>query len=305
MNAANPMPEPGAYKQLDFGLYVPAHVAQQASRVAIGTLDLYRGYLRGRGKAETTVEKYSRHIERFLSYLGDRYLSAAHVRAWLESMKQVRSVRTVNGAISALNGLFRWLGREDCVTGFYRSQEPPYREDARSLERKDLDRLLERAGRRMKAMLQTFYRTGIRVSELRFFTVEAVRAGRVAVDNKGKVRTVFLEPRTREMLLRYCAAAGLQSGVIFRNRRGAALSRVYIWKAMKELAKRAGVALSKVFPHNLRHLFAAERYREDRDLEALRLDLGHSLLATTQRYLKETVSAHYERVRRRAVRWNE
>ena len=152
----------------------------------------------------------------------------------------------------------------------------------------------------MKTMLLTFFGTGIRVSELRFFTVEAVKAGQVIVDNKGKTRIVFLEPETRAVILSFCERKGIASGVIFRNRLGEALSRSYIWRAMKKLAKKAGVELSKVFPHNLRHLFAVERYKVDKDIEGLRLDLGHSLIAT-QRYLKETVSRHFERVMRRRM----
>ena len=301
MNAVNPMPELAKYTQLDFGLYVPVHVAEQISRLDLGTLDVYRGYLRGRGKSPATVEKYSRHIRSFILYLGERSLSPGLVRNWLEALKQVRSIRTVNGAISALNGLFRWLGRNDCTVCFYRCQEAPYREDARNLERGDFDRLLEGSDRRMRALLLAFYGTGIRVSELKFFTVEAVRSGRVEVDNKGKHRTVFLDPGTKDMLLNYCRSAGIHSGVIFRNRHGEALSRVYIWRLMKAQARRTGVPLSKVFPHNLRHLFAVERYRAEHDIESLRLDLGHSLIATTQRYLKETVSAHFERVKMRTA----
>lgn len=290
------------YRQLDYGLYVPAYVAEKVSHLDMYTLEVYRGYLRGRGKSAATIEKYSRHIQRFVLFLGDRALSAGQVRNWLEALKQIWSIRTVNGVISALNGLFRWLGRSDCIVTFYRYQDPPYREDNRSLERKDFERLLEGADRRMKTMLLTFYGTGIRVSELKFFTVEAVRKGCVEVDNKGKHRTVFLDPQTKEMLLEYCSCTGIHSGVIFRNRRGEALSRVYIWRIMKVQAQRTGVLLSKVFPHNLRHLFAIERYREERDIESLRLDLGHSLIATTQRYLKETVSEHFERVKRRTAR---
>ena len=126
-----------------------------------------------------------------------------------------------------------------------------------------------------------------------------MKTGQVIVDNKGKVRTVFLDPDTRRMLLGYCKEAGIWGGPIFRNRRGQALSRSYLWRAMKELARKAGVALRKVFPHNLRHLFALERYRADHDIESLRLDMGHSLISTTQRYLKETVSQHFRRIQRR------
>ena len=305
MNAVNPTAEIANYKQLDFGLYVPTRLAEQVSHLDLNTLEVYKGHLRGCGKSPATIEKYSRHIRDFILYLGERYLSVSYVRAWLESVKQIRNIATVNGAISALNGLFRWLGREDCRVGFYRRQEAPYREDERNLDKEDYARLIRAADERMRAILESFYGTGIRVSELRFFTVEAVRSGRVTVDNKGKVRTVFLDTRTKDTLLRYCKRQGIRSGVIFRNRRGGALSRAYLWRSMKELARKAGVALSKVFPHNLRHLFAVERYKADKDIESLRLDLGHSMISTTQKYLKETVSAHFERVSKRSMRLTE
>ncbi len=290
------------YKQTSFGLYVPAHIAERMQRLDMTTLACYESHLRHAGRAEATVEKYSRFIRHFIVFLGDRCLAASYVRAWLELLKKTRHVNTVNNAISALNGLFKWLDRPDCTVSFYPSQEPPYREDRRNLEKADFDRLLKLADARMKTMLQTFFGTGIRVSELKFFTVESVRAGRVAVDNKGKSRVVFLDPGTKAVLLRYCEACGITGGLIFRNHLGAALSRSYIWRGMKALARKAGVELSKVFPHNLRHLFAVERYKADRDLDALRLDMGHSLIATTQRYLKETAEKHYERVlKRRAL----
>lgn len=287
------------YKQTSFGLYVPSHVAEKLQRLDMTTLLLYENHLRSAGKADTTVEKYSRFIRRFLVFLGDRCLSALYVRAWLEQLKRSRHVNTVNNAISALNGLFKWLDRPDCTVSFYPYQEPPYRKDTRNLDKADFDRLLDKADERMKTMLLTFFGTGIRVSELKFFTVENVRTGRVTVDNKGKTRLVFLDPGTKTALLRYCERKKITGGVIFRNRAGAALSRSYIWRAMKALARKAGVELGKVFPHNLRHLFAVEHYKADRDLDALWLDMGHSLLATTQRYLKETVEKHYERVMKR------
>ena len=299
MNLTSNAPEAGGYKRLASGIYVPSHVSPPGDGLDLAAAEAYRRYLQGRGRSAATVEKYMLHIQRFLSWLGDRYLSVSRVREWLEEMKRTWSINTVNSAISALNGLFRWLGRTDCTVSFFPRQEPPYREDDRNLELKDLHRLLTVANRRMGAILRTFYATGIRVSELKFFTVEAVKTGQVIVDNKGKVRTVFLDPDTRRMLLGYCKEAGIWGGPIFRNRRGQALSRSYLWRAMKELARKAGVALRKVFPHNLRHLFALERYRADHDIESLRLDMGHSLISTTQRYLKETVSQHFRRIQRR------
>ena len=288
------------YKLTDFGLYVPARVAEQMNRLDMTTVALYESRLHAEGKAVATIEKYMNAIRLFALFLGDHYLSVNYVRAWLESLKKSRHINTVNGAVSALNGFFKWMGRTDCVVSFFPHQEPQYREDRRSLDKKDFDCLLDAADGRMRTILLTFYGTGVRVSELRFFTVEAVRSGSVSVDNKGKVRTVFLDPGTKTVLLNYCEKHGIKSGVIFRNHLGAALSRSYIWRSMKKLAKKAGVMLSKVFPHNLRHLFAVERYKADKDLECLRLDMGHSLIATTQRYLKETVQEHYQKTLQRA-----
>ena len=289
------------FKQTSFGLYVPAHIADQIHRLDMSTVACYERHLRNSGKATATVEKYSRSIRLFVIFLGDHYLSISYVRAWLERMKKTYHITTVNNAVSALNGLFKWLGRLDCIVGFFPYQEPQYRDDNRNLEKSDLDQLVAAADDRMKTLLLTFLGTGIRVSELRFFTVENVRERRVIVDNKGKTRTVFLDPATKTIILDYCERNGITKGVIFRNRLGAALSRSYIWRSLKKLAEKAGVMLSKVFPHNLRHLFAVERYKVDKDIEGLRLDMGHSLIATTQRYLKETVGRHFERVMERGT----
>ena len=247
------------------------------------------------------MQKYCHDLRSFVLFLGDRYLSVGLVREWLEGQKQCRRINTVNNAISALNGLFHWLGRDDCRVSFFRSQEPQYREDSRDLTLADFNRLVDAADERLRAIALTLRGTGIRVSELKFFTLEAVRDGVVTVDNKGKSRPVFIDPGTKCLLLSYCEKRGISGGVIFRSRLGRALSRGFIWRSLKKLAAKAGVALSKVFPHNLRHLFAVERYRLDRDLEGLRLDLGHTLLSTTQRYLKETVSAHFEKLLKRSA----
>lgn len=260
-------PDTANYTMTGFGLYVPSYLVKQLQHLDLTTLALYKSHLRNSGKAEATIEKYTRFIQCFILSLGDHYLSIAFVRAWLERMKKTKHINTVNNAVSALNGFFKWLGRADCVVSFFPYQEPQYRDDKRNLEKADFDRMLDKADVRMRAILLTFYGTGIRVSELQFFTVESVRAGLISVDNKGKTRTVFLDPGTKTIILDYCKKRGISSGVIFRNRLGHALSRSYIWRAMKKLAKRAGVELSKVFPHNLRHLFAVERYKADKEWE--------------------------------------
>jgi len=290
-----------SYKQTSFGLFVPSHIADQLQHLDMTTCTLYESHLRNVGKAESTVEKYGRFIQQFVLFLGDHCLSVSYVRAWLEKLKKTRHINTVNNAVSALNGFFKWLDRADCTVSFFPSQEPQYREDRRNLEKAEFDRMLTVADERMRTLLLTFFGTGIRVSELKFFTVESVRAGKIVVENKGKTRMVFLDPETKAHLIGYCERKKITGGVIFRNRSGGALSRSFIWRALKALARKAHVELSKVFPHNLRHLFAVERYKAEKDLDGLRLDMGHSLISTTQRYLKETAEKHYERVMKRGA----
>ena len=297
----DPGGEAASYCRLDSGLLVPSQVAERLQRIDLATVTRYAGHLRNAGKAPATVQKYCHDLRAFAIFMGRRYLSVSLVREWLEDQKKARHINTVNSAISALNGLFRWMNRPDCFVSFFRRQEPPYRSDERDLNAREFLRLVDAADGRMRALALTLRGTGIRVSELRFFTVEAVRGGVVNVDNKGKARTVFLDPKTKTLLLRYCEKRGIRSGVIFRNSFGAALSRTFIWRSFKKLAVKAGMEPSKVFPHNLRHLFAVEQYKIDHDIEALRLDMGHTLISTTQRYLKETASAHFLKLTQRAA----
>ncbi|MBQ6550063.1 MAG: tyrosine-type recombinase/integrase [Lachnospiraceae bacterium] len=300
-NDVNPLEQAVGYKRLGCGLFVPGEVADEHRRLDPYMAGRYAAVLKKEGKAPATVQKYMHDIRSFVHYLGDRALSISVIREWLEVQKRSRHVNTVNNAISALNGFFRWLNRTDCRCAFFRTQKPQYRDDSRDLSRNDFDRLTDAADSRMRAVLLTLKGTGIRVSELKFFTVEAVMNGMVTVDNKGKVRTVFIDPATKTVILNYCEGHGIRKGIIFRNGMGLALSRTFIWRSLKALARRAGVELSKVFPHNLRHLFAVERYSVDHDIEALRLDLGHTLISTTQRYLMETVTAHFEKVMKAAA----
>lgn len=294
------------FSQLPCGLFVPdSAYPEPGSKVGIGLdpriIADYMEHLRQAGRADSTIEKYIRDIGKFAGWLSERSLTAARVREWAEEELHSRRASSVNCALAALNGLFRWLGMNECIVAFFKVQEAPYRDDSRSLTETEFRRMEKIADQRMRAMLLTFRATGIRVSELKFFTVEAIRAGRITVRNKGKIREVFIDEATQRILLEYCDKAGIERGVVFRGRGGGPLSRNAVWRSMKILAGRAGIALSKVFPHNLRHLFAVERYRADHDIESLRLDMGHSVITTTQRYLKRTLSEHWERINGREL----
>ena len=280
---------------LPSGLLVPAEAANATDHV----LRTYEEHLYSTGKSDATIEKYLRALQRFLAWLGEKALTVVLVREWVRLELENKKAQTVNGSIAALNGFFRCQQRYDCIMPFEKVVESPYREDCRSLSQAEFQTLLRAADEHMKAILRIFRGTGIRVSELQFFTVEAVQTGHVTVRNKGKSREVFLDPDTQSMLLAYCEKQGITTGIIFTGKDGKPLSRKTIWRLMKQVARKANILSSKVFPHNLRHLFAIERYKEEPDLELLRLDLGHRLISTTQRYLKQTISEHFARVQRR------
>ena len=198
--------------------------------------------------------------------------------------------------LAAVNAFFRFAGWEECRVRALRLQRRMFREPERELSREEYLRLLETArGRgqeRLALLMETICATGIRVSEVRDITVEAVRAGRAEIALKGKIRTILLPGKLCRKLRKYAAARGIASGQVFLTRTGNSLSRKQIWAEMKALCQAAGVPASRVFPHNLRHLFARAFYRACRDVAKLADVLGHSSVETTRIYLLSTGAEH-------------
>ena len=209
---------------------------------------------------------------------------------------------TVNAKLSALNGLFRFLGWEECRVKFLRVQRRVFRDRERELTREEYRRLVEAAqsgGReRLELLMEAICSTGIRVSEVRYLTVEAARSGRAEVRLKGKIRSILLPRKLCRKLLKFARKQKIASGAIFRAGDGRPLSRHRIWREMKALCGRAGVAETKVFPHNLRHLFAALFYRATRDIVKLADVLGHSSVETTRIYLMSNGQEHVRQLDR-------
>ena len=261
------------------------------------TLDLYRGYLAQRERGRATVDKYLRDVRDFACWLGGRELTKEAAAAWkAELLRRGRAPSTVNAALAALNGLFRFLNREDCRLSFLRLQRRAFRDQSRELTREEYTRLVGAArslGReRLALLLETFGGTGIRVSEARYITAEAARRGRAELSLKGKIRTILLPAKLCRKLLQYAKARGITSGPVFRARTGRPLSRRQIWAEMKALCAAARVDPKKVFPHNLRHLFAVTFHRACRDVVKLADVLGHSSIETTRVYLMTTEKEH-------------
>ena len=266
--------------------------------------DVIREYiadLADSGKASGTIDDYQRYVRRFAAFLGERELTAGAAAAWKKSLEEsALAACTVNLCISAVNSFLKFLGREDCLLRRLRIQQKPYREDRRDLDRDEFGRLVNaarRTGRKKEALImETLCATGIRVSELRYITVEAAGAGRAEIALKGKIRVILIPEKLRRSLIRYAKECGLTAGVIFRGAAGGPMDRRRIWEAMKAVCAHAGVPRTKVFPHNLRHLFAVTFYRKYRDIAALADILGHSSTNTTRIYLITTGEEHARRL---------
>ena len=257
----------------------------------------YIKFLRTEERSAATIEKYSRDTLAFSAWLEKRPVTKETVTQWKDRLlKDKLSPATVNAKLSAVNGLLRFLGWEECRVRFVKVQKRAFRDAARDLNRSEYQRLLDSAralGReRLELLLETICATGIRVSEVKYITVEAAKNGRTDVSLKGKVRTILLPTKLCRKLLKYAKKKKTVSGEIFLSKNGTNLSRVQIWREMKRICKAAGVEPSKVFPHNLRHLFATTFYRATKDIVKLADVLGHSSINTTRIYLLSTGAEH-------------
>ena len=266
-------------------------------------LAAYGERLRAEGRSPGTIENYLRHARAFAAWLDGRAVDRELAAAWREQLAaRGYAPVTVNAMLAAVNGLFRFLGREECRVKFLKIQRRLFREAGRELERPEYHRLLEAARSRGQArlalLMETICATGIRVSEVRYITVEAARRGRAEISLKGKVRTILLPGKLCRKLLKYAGKNKTVSGEIFLTKNGKGLSRRQIWAELKRLCKYAGVAPSKVFPHNLRHLFATVFYRACKDIARLADVLGHSSMETTRLYLMTSGAEHARQLER-------
>lgn len=260
-------------------------------------LAAYALFLEQEERSPGTVEKYLRDTRVFARWLGRKALTREATIAWKEHLlTQGYAPVTINSMLAALNGLVRFLGREDCRVKFFKVQRKLFREPARDLSRPEYARLLSTAemmGReRLALVMETICATGIRVSEVKYITVKAAQQGRAEIALKGKIRTILIPGKLARKLLKYAKKQKIASGEIFLTESGNSLSRRQIWAEMKALCHRAGITPTKVFPHNLRHLFATVFYKACKDLVKLADILGHSNIETTRLYLIASGAEH-------------
>ena len=254
-------------------------------------------YLRTEERSEGTIEKYLRDVRKFFCWLADKSLEKAQVSAWrAQLLSDGYAPETVNSMIVALNQFLDFIGCSDCRVRTLRIQRKLFRRQERELTRAEYERMVQTAERkgqqRLALLLEAITATGIRVSEVKYLTVETARAGRAEIALKGKIRVILLPNKLCRKLLKYAKKQKNVSGEIFLTRNGKSLSRRQIWSEMKHLCKFAGVEASKVFPHNLRHLFATVFYRACKDIAKLADVLGHSSIETTRIYLVTSGTEH-------------
>lgn len=210
------------------------------------------------------------------------------------------AVRSINSMLASINSFFAFLDWTDCKVKSIKLQRQVYCPEEKELTKAEYMRLVntakQKGNERLNLILQTICGTGIRVSELQFITVEAIKTGEAIVSLKGKTRNVFIVKELRKKLLRYVGEQGIKSGAIFITRTGKPMSRTNIWREMKNLCAQANVNPKKVFPHNLRHLFARTFYGIEKDIAKLADILGHSSINTTRIYIISTGTEHRQRM---------
>ncbi len=257
----------------------------------------FASHLGAEERSGGTIEKYLREVRAFCAWLNGQPVTKELAAAWkAHLLEQHYAPETVNSKLVALNAFFRFMGWESCRVKLLKIQRKLFRDQARELTRAEYERLLATAhglGKaRLALLLETIWATGIRVSEVQYITVEAAGQGRTDISLKGKIRTILLPSKLCRKLKKYAKKQKIVSGEIFLTRNGTGLSRKQIWAEMKALCKAAEVEPSKVFPHNLRHLFARTFYKVCRDVAKLADVLGHSSIETTRIYLISTGAEH-------------
>ena len=262
----------------------------------------YLTHLQEQERSSNTLSKYAHDLSALLAYLGGAPLTKAALIGWKEQLAATLAPASVNSMLVAVNGFLRFCGWPELRVKLLKIQKSVFTDEEKELSRAEYERLVSAAklleNKRLALVLQTICATGIRVSELRFITAEAVNLGRAEITNKGKRRTVFLPGKLRKLLTAYLYKQGKASGPVFTTRSGKPLDRSNIWRDMKSLCASAGVDPKKVFPHNLRHLFARTFYAIDHDLSRLADILGHSSISTTRIYTAECGTVHAQQMER-------
>ena len=259
-------------------------------------LERFKAYLLDKETALATLKKYLADVKKFLVFCLGREITKEVLVDYKEWLVQKYAINSVNSMIASLNQFLNCLCLTNLRIKSVKCQKQMFLKNEKSLNRKEYHKLLNTAKIQKKARIQmimeTIAETGIRISELSFFTVNQVKKGKIEVRNKGKYRVILLTKKLKMKLLYYIQKYKIESGIIFCTKTGKAIDRSNVWREMKKLEEKANVLREKIFPHNLRHLFARIFYQETKNLVILAEILGHSNLETTRIYTMETIEKY-------------
>lgn len=264
-------------------------------------LNAFRDNLIREEKSEATIEKYLRDVNSFRRFVMEQNVTKEQVVSYKKELQEKGyAVRSINSMLASVNSFLDFLGWSDCKVKNLRCQRQTYCAEEKELTRAEYLRLLEASGyqKQLNLVIQTICGTGIRVSELQYFTIEAVRHGEVIIQCKNKTRTILIPGKLKKMLMSYAGRNHIKDGIIFRTGKGKPLNRSNIWAKMKKLCGKARVNPAKVFPHNLRKLFARTFYGMEKDIAKLADILGHSSINTTRIYIMTTGTEHRRKIER-------
>lgn len=271
-------------------------------KITQGMIKNYQNYLINEEKASATVEKYVRDVTAFMIWANNRTLEKQLVLAYKDFLMRNYAGASVNSIISSLNSFFSYMEWYFLRVKTIKIQRQIFANKEKELTKSEYMRLLyaarSKGNRRLMLVMQTICSAGIRVSELRYITVDAVKSHTAIIRCKGKMRQVFLPAKLCSALSKYIAHENINSGAVFITKSGKSIDRSNIWSDMKALCEMAGVAKEKVFPHNLRHLFARTYYSVQKDIVRLADILGHSSVNTTRIYTMETGEIHRQQIQR-------
>lgn len=257
-------------------------------------------FLRDDEKSKATIEKYVRDVKHFMAYAGGRNVDKALILSYKTKLAADYAVTSANSMLASLNTFFRYSGWHDCCVKQFRVQKKAFCSESKELTKEEYVRLVRSAiskgDEKLALIIETICCTGVRVSELEFVTVEALNEGEVTVNCKGKTRTVFIVKGLCTKLRKYADNENVKSGPVFVTRTGNPVNRSNIWRKMKSLCLDTGICPEKVFPHNLRHLFARTFYDIEKDISKLADVLGHTNINTTRIYTITTGTEHKKKM---------
>lgn len=259
-------------------------------------LEKFAQYLEENEKSKATIEKYMRDVKYFLAFVQDKTPDKHMILEYKQHLSEKYACASANSMIASLNSYLRFCDEHKLCVKQFKMQRDAYCSEAKELTKDEYFRLVRAAEQKgsitLSLIIQTICSTGIRVSELQFITVEALRKGEAVVNCKGKTRRVFIVADLRKKLIEYVRKKRLTSGPVFITKSGKPMCRSNIWREMKKLCRGAGVPPEKVFPHNLRHLFARTFYSIEKDIAKLADILGHNSINTTRIYIITTGTEH-------------